>query len=89
MRLAWPAFAFGIATLVALLLRALLLTVLRRWADGWSALPQAIRLPSILWSIVLGLLVTDSNFFAPGIFLFGAPAEALAKIADAFSNFSL
>lgn len=42
-----------------------------------------------IWSIVLGLLVTDSNFFAPGIFLFGAPAEALAKIADAFSNFSL
>jgi small-conductance mechanosensitive channel len=55
MRLAWPAFAFGIATLVALLLRALLLTLLRRWADGWTALPQAIRLPSILWSIVLGL----------------------------------
>jgi small-conductance mechanosensitive channel len=55
MRLAWPAFAFGVATLVALLVRALLLTLLRRWADGWSALPQAIRLPSILWSIVLGL----------------------------------
>jgi len=55
MRLAWPAFAFGIATLVALLLRALLLSVLRRWANGWSALPQAIRVPSILWSIVLGL----------------------------------
>jgi small-conductance mechanosensitive channel len=55
MRLAWPAFAFGIATLVALSLRALLLSLLRRWANGWSALPQAIRVPSILWSIVLGL----------------------------------
>ena len=55
MRLAWPAIAFGVATLVALLLRALLLSQLRRWTDGWSSLLQAIRLPSILWSIVLGL----------------------------------
>jgi hypothetical protein len=42
-----------------------------------------------IWAVVLGLLVTDGNFFAPGIFLFGAPAEALAEIADAFDNFSL
>jgi len=55
MRLAWPAIAFGVATPVALLLRALLLSLLRRWTDGWSSLLQAIRLPSILWSIVLGL----------------------------------
>jgi len=55
MRLAWPAIAFGIATLVALLLRALLLSLLRRWTDGWSSVLQAIRLPSILWSIVLGI----------------------------------
>src|SRR5499425_2103564 len=55
MRLAWPAIAFGVATLVALLLRALLLSLLRRWTDGWSSLLQAVRLPSILWSIVLGL----------------------------------
>jgi small-conductance mechanosensitive channel len=55
MRLAWPAIAFGVATLVALLLRGLLLSALRRWADGWSSLPQAIRLPSILWSIVFGI----------------------------------
>ncbi len=55
MRLAWPAFAFGVATLVALLIRALLLALLRRWANGWGSVPQAIRLPSILWSIVLGL----------------------------------
>ncbi len=42
-----------------------------------------------VWAIVLGLLVTDSNFLAPGIFLFDAPVEALAKIADAFHNFTL
>ena len=55
MRLAWPAFALGVATLLGLLLRALLLSLLRRWANGWSFVPQAIRVPSILWSIVLGL----------------------------------
>jgi len=57
-QLAWPAFAFGIATLIALLFRAVLLSVIRRWASatgGWSSLAQAIRVPSILWSIVLGI----------------------------------
>src|SRR5262245_64411559 len=55
MRLAWPAVALVVGTLVGLLFRALLLASLRRWADTWSALPHAIRLPSILWSIVVGL----------------------------------
>jgi len=41
-----------------------------------------------VWSIVLGLLVTDSNYYAPGIFLFDAPAEYLSKVADTLSNFS-
>jgi small-conductance mechanosensitive channel len=57
-QLAWPAFAFGVATLIALLLRAALLSLLRRWAvspGGWNSLAQAIRLPSVLWSIVLGI----------------------------------
>jgi small-conductance mechanosensitive channel len=59
-QLAWPAFAFGIATLIALLFRAVLLSVIRRWASatgGWSSLAQAIRVPSILWSIVLGIWI--------------------------------
>jgi small-conductance mechanosensitive channel len=58
--LAWPALAFVVVTLVALLYRALLLALLRRWAgsrNGWLALGQAIRLPSVLWSVVLGLWV--------------------------------
>jgi hypothetical protein len=41
-----------------LLLRAALLSLLRRWAvspGGWNSLAQAIRLPSVLWSIVLGI----------------------------------
>ena len=58
--LAWPALAFVAATVVALVLRALLLSVLGRWArspDGWASLARAIRLPSVLWSLVLGLWV--------------------------------
>jgi hypothetical protein len=39
-----------------------------------------------VWAIVLGLLVTDNNFLAPGIFLFDAPAEALAKFIDALHS---
>ena len=59
-RFVWPGLAFVAATVVALLLRALLLSVVRRWArppNGWASLAQAIRLPSILWSLVLGLWV--------------------------------
>ena len=58
--LTWPALIFILATLVALLLRGALLSVLGRWAqtpNGWSSLAQAIRLPSILWSVVVGLWV--------------------------------
>src|SRR4030095_8697532 len=50
-QLAWPAFAFFVATLLAVLLRAIALSLLRRW----SALEHAVRVPSILWSIVLGI----------------------------------
>jgi small-conductance mechanosensitive channel len=50
-QLAWPAFAFFVATLLALLLRAIALSLLRRW----SSLEHAVRVPSILWSIVLGI----------------------------------
>jgi small-conductance mechanosensitive channel len=58
-QLAWYTFAFVSAALLALLLRAILLTVLRRWSgpDGRSALARAIRLPSVLWSIVFGIWV--------------------------------
>ena len=58
--LAWPAVALVAATLFALLLRGLLLSVLGRDSDspnGWSSLAQSIRVPSILWSAVFGLWV--------------------------------
>ena len=58
--LVWPALLFVAATVIALLVRALLLSGIRRWArapDGWSSLAQAVRVPSVLWSIVLGLWI--------------------------------
>jgi small-conductance mechanosensitive channel len=58
--LAWPATALVAATLFALLLRGLLLSVLGRESgspNGWLSLAHAIRLPSILWSAVFGLWV--------------------------------
>jgi len=58
--LVWPALLFVAATVIALLVRALLLSGIRRWArapNGWSSLAQAVRVPSILWSIVLGLWI--------------------------------
>jgi small-conductance mechanosensitive channel len=59
-QLAWPIFAFVVAALLVLLLRTILLSLLRRWTgppDGWGSLAQAIRLPLILWSVVVGLWV--------------------------------
>jgi small-conductance mechanosensitive channel len=58
-QLAWPTFAFVAASLLALLLRAILLLLVRRWSgpDGRGALARAIRLPSVLWSIVFGIWV--------------------------------
>jgi len=58
--LAGPALAFVAATLVALLLRTFLISVLdgrARSPNGGASLARAIRLPSVLWSVVLGLWV--------------------------------
>ncbi len=35
-----------------------------------------------VWAIVLGFLVTDNSFFAPGFFLMNAANEALASVAN-------
>ncbi len=58
--LVWPALLFVAATAIALLVRALLLSGIRRWArapNRGSSLAQAVRVPSVLWSIVLGLWI--------------------------------
>jgi small-conductance mechanosensitive channel len=58
--LAGPALAFVAATLAALLLRTFLISVLdgrARSPNGGASLARAVRLPSVLWSVVLGLWV--------------------------------
>ena len=37
-----------------------------------------------VWAIVLGLLASPDNQFAPGIFLFDVPSDALGELANAF-----
>jgi small-conductance mechanosensitive channel len=57
-QLAWPAAAFVAAVLGGLVVRALLLSGLRRWTrrpDGLAALAEVLQVPSILWCLVLGL----------------------------------
>ena len=41
-----------------------------------------------VWAIVLGFLVTDSSFFAPGFFLMNAANEAMASISNIHINIS-
>ena len=57
--LVWPAAAFVFVTLAALILRTVVLAPLRRWvrAPTSAAFLDAIRMPSVLWAIVLGLYV--------------------------------
>lgn len=55
--LLWPAAAFLVVSVVALLFRKVLTTGLRRWLgpDSVGVFLDAVRLPSILWCLVLGL----------------------------------
>ena len=55
----WPTVAFVTVSLVALLFRAALTSGLRRWLGPANVelFLKAIRLPSILWCLVLGLFV--------------------------------
>src|SRR5207247_1776642 len=60
-RLFWPVVALVVVTVAALLFRNALILGFRRWtgqrATGDSLVLQAIRLPSLLWCVVLGLFV--------------------------------
>lgn len=56
----WPSVAFVAAAALALALRGLLLSALRRWGrgeHGFVAFAAALRVPSVLWALVLALYV--------------------------------
>jgi small-conductance mechanosensitive channel len=55
-QLSWPAVAFVATAVVALTLRAVIVSALSRWFGGHGFL-DVIRLPSILWCLVLALYV--------------------------------
>jgi len=57
----WPAITFLIATLIALAIRGALLGSLRRWPPGDSIalMTSAVRGPSFLWCVALGLYVAN------------------------------
>jgi hypothetical protein len=56
----WPVLAFVTVTAVALALRAALLVGLRWWPGGGpSVVRDAVRGPSLLWSVALGLLAAN------------------------------
>lgn len=65
--LVWPAVAFLVVSIVALLFRNALTSGLRRWLgpDSVEVLLRAIRLPSILWCLVLGLFVAIETVQLP------------------------
>jgi small-conductance mechanosensitive channel len=59
-RLFWPGVALVLAMAAALAVRAVLLSVLKRWtgrANGVAAFLEAVRLPSVLWCGVLAVYV--------------------------------
>jgi small-conductance mechanosensitive channel len=63
----WPLVAFLLVSLVALLFRSVLMTVLRRWLgpENVEVFLRAVRLPSILWCLVLGLFVAIETVEMP------------------------
>jgi small-conductance mechanosensitive channel len=55
--LLWPGVALVVTTLAALVLRGITLTVLGRWVTsrpGRTSFVEPLRLPSLLWCVVLG-----------------------------------
>jgi hypothetical protein len=64
----WPTVAFVGVSLTALLFRAALTNGLRRWLGPANVelFLRTIRLPSILWCLVLGLFVAIELVELPG-----------------------
>jgi small-conductance mechanosensitive channel len=56
-QLFWPAVAFVVTAVAALALRAVVVSGLRRWSGSANGFLDVIRVPSILWCLVLALYV--------------------------------
>ncbi|MDZ4277703.1 MAG: hypothetical protein U1B78_01060 [Dehalococcoidia bacterium] len=83
-----PGIDFGIALASVALFFGLTTTAIQATTSADPARVLVANLAGFaIWAVVLGLLVTSENYFAPGIFIFDAPSEALADIADLVEDF--
>jgi small-conductance mechanosensitive channel len=81
-QLFWPGVAFASTAVLAFVVRALLVSLVRRWSGsgaGWIAHVEAIRLPSLLWCLVLALYVALESAELPR--RLSAPLHALFQAA--------
>src|SRR5690242_19329637 len=61
-QLLWPGLALVVVTAIALIVRGVSLTALRRWTaapSSWTSIADAIRTPSLFWCAVAGLYVAN------------------------------
>ncbi len=83
-----PALDFGIGLASIALLFGLTTIAVQSATNASPGVVLVCNLAGFaVWAIVLGLLVTSSNFFAPGFFLMDAANEALKSLAN--FNFKL
>ena len=81
-----PGISFGVALASIALLFGLTTTAIQATTTADPARVLVANLAGFaVWGVVLSLLVTSNDYFAPGIFLFDAQAEALRDIIDVLS----
>jgi small-conductance mechanosensitive channel len=75
----WPALAFVLATVAAFALRTVALVSLRRWpsVSPVTAVTNAIRGPSLLWCVALGLYAANDVALGQSVL----PAQWHARVA--------
>src|SRR5258707_2294900 len=86
-RLFWPAVALVMVSVAALLFRHALFVAVRRWSSHRTTedrvFLQAIRVPSMLWCLVLGLFVAiEMTELPPRL---AAPIHAVLEAATILS----
>lgn len=83
-----PAIEFGVAlTAVALFFGATVIAVQTATDAAPGRVLAACGAGFLVWAVVLGLLVGDSNAYAPGIFVFDVGVEILKAVGNLNSTF--
>lgn len=83
-----PAIEFGVAlTAVALFFGATVIAVQTATDAAPGRVLAACGAGFLVWAVILGLLVGDSNAYAPGIFVFDVGVEFLKAVGELNSAF--